>query len=106
MKYVEHLFILASNSTGYVSIHDFASYVGISVGITSSAVGLKICVITATIKMYKSISNKKRKRHNKIGFLAKTKLNKIEVQISNAFNDSSFFKNMLVKLNSFQQIMC
>ena len=38
----------------------FAYLVGISIGITSSAVGLKICTITAGIKNYKSIMNKKR----------------------------------------------
>ena len=32
-----------------------------AVGITSSAVGLKICAITARIKMYKSIIKKKKK---------------------------------------------
>ena len=36
--------------TGCVSIPAFASLVGISVGFTSSAVGLKICVIYAGIK--------------------------------------------------------
>ena len=34
---------------------------GIPVGITSSAVGLKICAIAAIIKKYKSIIKKKKK---------------------------------------------
>ena len=37
----------------------FASLVGIPIGITSSVIGLKICVITAGIKKYKSIIKKK-----------------------------------------------
>ena len=41
---------------GCVSISAFASLVGISIGITSSVIGLKICVITAAIKKYNSIT--------------------------------------------------
>ena len=57
-------------------------------GIASSTVGLKICVMTAGIKKYKSIIKKKRKMHNKTVLLAKTKLDKIEVLISKSLNDS------------------
>ena len=48
----------------------------------SSAIGLKICAITAGIKQYKSII--KKKKHEKIVLLAETKLNSIEVLISKA----------------------
>ena len=47
VNYFEHLLILVSAVTGCDSIFAFASLVGISVGATSSLVGLKICVITA-----------------------------------------------------------
>ena len=50
LNYVEHLLILASAVTGCVSISAFASLFCFPVGITSSAVGLKICAITAGIK--------------------------------------------------------
>ena len=53
LNYVEHLFILASTVAGCVSISAFASLVAFPTGIASSAVGLKICVITAGIKKYK-----------------------------------------------------
>ena len=55
LSYIEHFIILASTITGYVSISPFASLVGILIGITSSAIGLKICAITAGNKMYNSI---------------------------------------------------
>ena len=70
LNYVEHLLILISAVTGCVSISAFASLVDIPIGFKSSAVGLKIYVITAGIKIYKSIIKKKRK-HDKIVFLAK-----------------------------------
>ena len=39
---MEHLHILISTITGYVSFSAFALLVGIAIGIASSAVGLKI----------------------------------------------------------------
>ena len=50
LNYIEHLIILISTVSGYVSISAFASLVGIPIGNTISAIGLKICVITARIK--------------------------------------------------------
>ena len=64
--YIEHFLILASTITGCISISAFASLVGIPIGIASSAIGLKICAITAGIRNYKSIIKKKRKKHDKI----------------------------------------
>ena len=64
LNYIEHFPILASTITGCVSISAFASLIGIPIGITSSAIGLKICAITAGIKKYKSIIKKKRKTFN------------------------------------------
>ena len=80
MNYIEHLLILVSTITGCVSISDFASLDGIPIGITSSAVGLKICLIAAGITECKSIIKKKKKKHDKTVLLAKSKFNSIEVK--------------------------
>ena len=56
----------------------------IPIGITSSAVRLKMCVLTAGIRKYKSIIKKKRKQHNHIVLLSKAKLNTIEILMSKA----------------------
>ena len=87
LNYIEHFLILASTITGYISISAFASLLDIPIGITSSAIGLKICAITSGIKKYKSII-KKKKKHDKIVLLAKSKLKSIEVLTSNALIDS------------------
>ena len=58
---VELLIILVSAVTGRVPISAFASLVCVPVGIMSSAVGIKICEITAEIKKDKSIMKKKRR---------------------------------------------
>ena len=72
LNYFEHSLILASTIMVCISISVFASLIGIPTGITSSAIGLKICAITAGIKKYKSIIKTKKKEHDKIGSLEKS----------------------------------
>ena len=79
LNYIEDLLILISTFNGCVSISSFASLVGIPIGITNYSIGLKICVITAGIKKYKPITKKKKKKHDKIFLLAKSKLNSVEI---------------------------
>ena len=50
----------------YFSISAFVSLLGIPIGITSSAMELKICRIAAEIKKDKSIIPKNKKKHDKI----------------------------------------
>ena len=61
LNYIEHFLILGSTVTGCVSISVFTSLVGIPIGIASSAIGLKIFVITAAIKKYKLIIRKRKR---------------------------------------------
>ena len=91
MNYLDHLIIAISTITGCVSISDFTSLVAIPIGISSSTIGLKICVITTGIKKYKSkIKKKKKKKHDRIVLIAKRKLNSIEVLIAKALIDSKY----------------
>ena len=78
----------------------FLHLVCVPVGITSSAVGIKICVITTLIKKYKSIIKKKKKKHNKIVLLGKDKLNNTEFLISKALIDSYISHDEFVSLNT------
>ena len=102
--YTEHFLILASTITGCVSTSAFASLIGIPIGITSSATGLKICAITAGIKKYLrkriSVIKKKKKKHDKIVLLAKSKLNRKEVLTSKALTDSGISHDELVLKNN------
>ena len=63
--FIDHSPNLTSAFTGCVSIFAFASLVCISIGMTSSAVGLKICAITAGLKWYESIINKNKRTMRK-----------------------------------------
>ena len=103
LNYIEQFPILASTITGSTSISAFASLLGIPIGITSSAIGLKICAITAGIKEYKSIIKKKKKKHDKIVLLAKSKSNNIEVLFSKALIDSNFGHEEFALINSVQK---
>ena len=84
LSFVEHVLILASTVTGCISISALASLACVSVGITSSAIEIKICVTTAGIKRYKSISIIKKKKHDKTVFLGKDKFNTMEILIFKA----------------------
>ena len=101
LNYVENFLILSSTITGCVSISEFASLVCVPVGITSSAILIKICANTAGIKKYKSIINKKRKKHDKIVLLGNDKLNTIEVLISKALIHSYISHDEFVSINNF-----
>ena len=57
-------------------------------------------MITAGIKKYKSINKKKRKKHDHIVLLAKTKLNSIEVLISKALIDLYINHDDFVSVNN------
>ena len=85
----KHFLILPSKITGCVSISAFPSPIGIPIEIMSSATGLKICAVTAGVKKHKSVIKKKKKKHDKIVSLAKSKLNRMEVLISKSLIDSN-----------------
>ena len=99
VNYAENFLTLTSTITGCISISAFASLVGIPIGITSSAIGLKICVLAAGIKKYKSIK-KKKKKNDKIVLSVKSKLNSIEVLTSKDLIESSISRNEFVLINN------
>ena len=74
--------------------------IGISIRITSSAIGLKICAIIAGFIKYKSIIKEKKKKHDKIVSLAKSKLNRIEVLVSKSLIDSNVSYDEFVLTNN------
>ena len=77
---------------------------GIPIEITSSGIRLKTFATTARIKKYRqkkvSISKKKKKEHDKIVLLAKSKLNRIEVLISKTLIDSNITGDELLLTNN------
>ena len=94
LNYIEHFLILASTITGCISISAFGSLLGISIEIMSSTVLilLRICVIAAIVKKYKSIIK------NRI--VSKIYIKKIQVLISKDIIDSNISHDELVLINN------
>ena len=103
LNYIEHFLILASKFNGCISISAFASLIGIRIGITSSATALKVCAITARIKKYMSIIKKKKKKHDNIILLPKSKLDSIEVLIFKALIDSVISHDEFVLIDNVEK---
>ena len=61
LNYFENFLVFVSAVSDCVFVSVFASSVGVSAGILSSAVELKICAITVGIKKYRSIIKKREK---------------------------------------------
>ena len=79
------LIALSATSSG-VSIISFTSIVGLPLGIASASLTL-IFSLTGIVKKLLTITRKKKKKHDKIFMLAKSKLDRIETLISQALND-------------------
>ena len=97
LNYIEYLLILISTISECVFISAYYFLVGITIGSTSPAIGLKISVITAGIV---SIIKKKKKEYDKIVLLEKSKLNSTEVLISKAFFVWNIIHNEFFSMNN------
>ena len=100
LNYIENFLILASSITGCVSISIFTFLLDILIGIKSSVIGLKFCARTAGIKKCKWIIKKNKKKHDKIIFLTKSKLNSTEALISKILIDSKISHDKFVLINN------
>ena len=73
--------------SGGVSICSFRSVVGAPVGIANASFTLSFSLTTGIIKKLLSMTRNKKKKHDKILILAKSKLNSIETLVSQALID-------------------
>ena len=81
--------IVLGAANGGVSIISFTSVVGAPVGIASASFTLIFSLTTGIVKIILSITRNKKKKHDKILMLAKSKLNSIETLIAQALIDIS-----------------
>ena len=82
--YFDKSLILSSVTTGSISIASFATVIGAPVGIISASFSLAFSISTGIIKKLLKTTRNKKKKHNKIVMLARSKLNSIESKISEA----------------------
>ena len=85
--YIDKILIILSVTSSGVSIISFASVIEIPAGIASASSTLIFSLATGIIKKLLNMTRKKKKMHNKILMLAKSKLNSIEALISQALID-------------------
>ena len=80
--YLGKIFITLSASFGALSIASYASIVGIPAGITGASLTLVFTIGTGISKSLLTLTKKRKKKHNKIIILAKSKLNTIDTLLS------------------------
>ena len=99
-EYLDKSLIVLSVATGSISIGSFPTIIGVPVGIISASCSLAFSITTGLVKKFlKTIRNKK-KKHNKIVMLARTKLNSIERKISEALiNNEIIHEDFMTILN-------
>ena len=85
--YVDKVLIVVSATSGGVSICSFTSVVGAPVGIARARFTLIFSLTTGIVRKLQSITRNKKKKHDKILMLAKSKLNSIETLVSQALTE-------------------
>ena len=94
--YLDKIFIALSESFGTLSIASHATVIGIPVGIAGSSLTLILTISTGVNKSLLRVTKKRKKKHNKIIALAKSKLNTIDTLLSSALSHDEF-SNLLMK---------
>ena len=107
--YADKVFITLSASFGTLSIASYATVVGIPVGIAGASLTLIFTITTGVVKTFLNITRKKKKKHNKIIALARSRLNIIENLISQALIDFEItheeFSKFFYEKNNYEQII-
>ena len=87
LDYFDKSLNVLSILSGSISIASFATVIGAPAGIIGASCGFTFSITSGFVKKFlKTIRNKK-KKHNKIVMLARSKLNSIESKISKALMD-------------------
>ena len=107
--YADKVFITLSASFGTLSIASYATVVGIPAGIAGASLTLILTITTGVVKLFLNITRKKKKKHNKIIALARSKLNIIENLISQGLIDFEItheeFSKIIYEKNNYEQII-
>ena len=106
--YLDKIFITLSASFSTLSIASYASVLGLPGGIAGSSLTLIFTISAGINKSLLKVTKKRKKKHNKIIALAKSKLNTIDTLLSSALNDSKIsheeFTNITDEKNIYENI--
>ena len=100
LDYFDKSLIVLSVATGSISIASFATVIGAPVGMMSASCSLAFSITTGFVKKFLKTTRNKKKKHNKIVMLARSKLNSIESKISEALiNNEISHEDFMTILN-------
>ena len=106
--YLDKIFISLSASFAMLSIASYIAVVGMPVDIAGSSLTLIFTVGMGINKSLLKVTKKRKKKHNKIIALAKSKFNIIDTFLSSALNDSKIsheeFTNIITEKNIYENI--
>ena len=106
--YLDKIFIALSASFGTLSIASHATVVGIPVAIAGASLTLIFTISTGINKSLLQVIKKRKKKHNKIIALAKSKLSTIDTLLSSALNDYKIsheeFSNIITEKNIYENL--
>ena len=98
-EYFDKSLIVLSVTTGSISIASFATVIGAPVGMMSASCSLAFSITTGFVKKFLKTTRNKKKKHNKIVMLARSKLNSIESKISEALITNEISHKNLAIIN-------
>ena len=96
--YIDKVLIVLSATISGVSLISFTSIIGAPVGIASASLTLIFSLTTGIVKKLLNITRNKKKKHDKILMLAKSKLNSIETLISQALIDQDISYEKFIRI--------
>ena len=106
--YLDKIFIALSASFSTSSIASYTTVIRLPVGIAGSSLTLIFTVSTGINKSLLKVTKKRKKKHNKIIALTKSKLNTIDMLLSSSLNDSKTsheeFTNIITEKNMYENI--
>ena len=98
--YFDKSLIVLSATSGSVSIASFATVIGTPVEIARASLSLAFSLSTGIVKKLLKTTRNKKKKHNKVIMLARSKLNSIESKVSEALiNNEISHEDFMIIIN-------
>ena len=88
--YFDKSLLVLSAASGSICITSFFTVIGATVGIASASFSFAFSVVVGIVKKLLKTKRNKKKKHNRIVMLARSKLNSIEFLISQALINFEF----------------
>ena len=95
--YIDNSLIVLSVATGSISIASFGTVIGAPLGMISESCSLAFSVTRGFVKKFLKTTGNKKKKHNKIVMLTRSKLNSIKSKISEALINNEINHEDLIK---------